>query len=226
MTALDRYFWQLALIASGLLAAVGGGRHPDVAAEGNTAREELAVMTADDAWVPGHALLALGVALLALGLWGARRSGRWPRADQALKVGVVAICLYLVEAVMHTAAAVDSEALAHGHSAPVAFTHLGLAAVLYPLSGIAIVWMAHAMGTDWGRLRFLSVLGIVGGCVHAVSVPATLLLPDTETSPLFATAGMLLAAWALVVGLVGLIRPERPEAQRSALDRTSEDALA
>lgn len=199
--------WPLALIGSGVLSAVGGGMHPDVGAEGNTAREELAVMTADPSWVPGHTLLAISVALLALGLWGARRSGRWPRADRALKVGVVAICLYLVEAVMHTAAAVDSEALAHGHSAPVAFTHLGLAAFLYPLSGVAIVWMAATIGSHWGRLRFLSGLGIVGGVVHAVVVPATLLLPETETTPLFAIAGMTIAGWSLVTGLIGLRGP-------------------
>lgn len=198
--------WPLALIASGVLSAVGGGMHPDVDAEGNTAREELAVMTADPSWVPGHTLLAIGVVLLLVGLWGARRSGRWPGADSALKVGVVALALYFLEAVMHTAAAVDAENLAHGHSAPVAFTHLAMAAFLYPLSGAAFVWMAHAVGAEWGRLRFLSVLGILGGVIHALSVPATLLLPDTETTPLFAAAGMLLAAWAFVTGLMGLRR--------------------
>lgn len=222
MNALTRRYWQLALVASGLLAAVGGGMHPDVAAEGNTAREELAVMTANDAWVPGHTLLALSVALLAVGLWGARRSGRWPGADQALKVGVVAVLLYLVEAVMHTAAAVDADNLAHDHSAPVAMTHLALAAFLYPLSGAAIVWMANAIGAEWGRLRFLSALGIVGGCVHAVVVPMTLLLPDTDTTPLFAIAGITVAVWSLVTGLIGLTRPA-PRTQPSV--RSSQEAV-
>ena len=222
MNALTRRYWQLALVASGLLAAVGGAMHPDVDAAGNTAREELAVMTADGAWVPGHTLLALSVALLALGLWGARRSGRWPGADQALRVGVVAVSLYLVEAVMHTAAAVDSDNLAHGHSAPVAMTHLALAAFLYPLSGAAIVWMARTLGAEWGRLRFLSVLGIVGGCVHAVVVPMTLLLPDTDTSPLFAMAGMSVAAWSLATGLVGLTQPA-PRTKSS--DRSGQEAV-
>ena len=218
MNALTRRSWQLALVASGLLAAVGGGMHPDVDAAGNTAREELAVMTADDAWVPGHSLLTLSVALLALGLWGARRSGRWPGADRALKVGVVAVLLYLVESVMHTAAAVDADNLAHGHSAPVAMTHLALAAFLYPVSGAAIVWMASSIGAEWGRLRFLSAFGIIGGCVHAVVVPMTLLLTDTETTPLFATAGMTLAAWSIAVGLIGMTRPapRREASVRSA----------
>jgi hypothetical protein len=207
MTFLTRCYWQLALIASALLSAIGGGMHPDVDAEGSSTREELAAMTADDAWVPGHTLLALGVALLAVGLWGARRSGRWPGADSALKWGVLATSLYFVEAVTHAAAAIDSDNLAHGHSAPVAMAHLALASFLYPLSGAAFVWMAATIGAEWGRLRFLSVLGIIGGCVHAVVVPATLLLTDTETTPLFAIAGMTLAAWSLATGLIGLTRP-------------------
>lgn len=222
MNALPRPYWQLALVASGLLAAVGGAMHPDVGAAGSSTREELAVMTADSAWVPGHTLLAISVALLALGLWGARRSGRWPGADQALRVGVVAVSLYLVEAVMHTAAAVDADNLAHDHSAPVAMTHLALAAFLYPLSGAAIVWMAHTLGAEWGRLRFLSALGIVGGCVHAVVVPMTLLLPDTDTTPLFATAGMTVAAWSIATGAIGLTRPA-PRTQPSV--RSGQEAV-
>jgi hypothetical protein len=207
MNFLRRCSWQLALIASGVLAAIGGSMHPDVGAAGHTAREELAVMTADDAWVPGHTLMAVGVALLAVGLWGARRSGRWPRAGRALAVGLVAVLLYLVEAVTHTAAAVDADHLAHGHSAPVAMTHLGLAAVLYPVSGVAFVWMASAIGAEWGRLRFLSAPGLVGGCVHAVVVPMTLLLTDTETTPLFAVAGLGIALWSVTLGVMGMTRP-------------------
>ena len=45
--------------------------------------------------------------------------------------------------------------------------------------------------------------GIVGGLVHAVSLLVTLALPTAETSPLFAGAGVLLALWALLLGLGG-----------------------
>jgi len=206
MNFLTRPGWQLALVASGVLAAVGGSMHPEVGPEG-TMREELAAMTADAAWIPGHTLLAAAVALLALGLWGARRAGRWPGADAALRFGVISVSLYFVESLMHLGAAADSDELAHGDDAFIAFGHLGLAALLYPLSGFAIVWVAVRLGAEWGRLRVLAVTGILGGAVHAVSVPATLLLPDTETSVLFAAGGMLVALWTLTVGLIGLTRP-------------------
>ena len=162
-------------------------------------------MTADDRWVPGHALIAVATLLLAVGLWGAYRAGAWPTARTALRWGAVAISLYVVETVMHLAAVVDSEALAAGDSAPVAFGHIGLALVLYPVSGLTVAWLAWSLGRAWGGpARLLAATGVVGGVVHAVTVPLTLVAPDVEVTPLFAAAGMLLALWSLSVGLVGL----------------------
>ena len=63
--------------------------------------------------------------------------------------------LYLIEAVFHLAAVVDSDALARGDAAPVAFTHMGLALVLSPVAGLAVV-------------------GIVGGLPVAAPAPPLL----------------------------------------------------
>ena len=150
MTTLLRGFrrepWRLPLVASWLLMVIGGPMHPDAEAE-DSLRQELATMTADDRWVPGHTLIAVATLLLAVGLWGAYRSGAWPTARTALRWGAVAISLYVVETVMHLAAVVDSDALAAGESAPVAFGHIGLALVLYPVSGLAIAWLAWSLGS-------------------------------------------------------------------------------
>lgn len=196
--------WRLPLVASWLLMVVGGAMHPDADAE-DSLRQELATMTADDLWVPGHTLIAVATALLAVGLWGAYRASAWPSARVALRWGAVAVSVYVVETVMHLAAVVDSEALAAGEAAPVAFGHVGLALVLYPVSGLAIAWLAASLGRAWqGPERLLALTGILGGLVHAVSVPLTVVLPDVEATPLFASAGMLLALWSLSIGLVGL----------------------
>jgi low temperature requirement protein LtrA len=96
--------------------------------------DRLATMTADPAWVPAHALVVLSTVLLAAGLALAARHEAWPTAQKALRVAVVAISLYLVETLFHLAAAVDSHALHHGQPAPVAFTHLGLSVLLYPVA--------------------------------------------------------------------------------------------
>jgi hypothetical protein len=196
--------WRVALLASGAAMLAGGPMHPDSDASGSM-REELATMTADDMWVPGHTLVVVGTVLLVVGLRMARRRQVWPRsADRPLAIAVVALSLYAVETVFHLAAVVDSHALHHGDAAPVAFTHLGLAAVLYPVSGLAVVYLAATLArTQAGVRRVVAALGVGGGLAHAVVVPLTFLSPDTEFTPLFAVAGVLLALWALGTGATG-----------------------
>ncbi|TFV73873.1 hypothetical protein E4P39_14045 [Blastococcus sp. CT_GayMR19] len=196
--------WRLALLASGATLLAGGPMHPDSDASGSM-REELATMTADEMWVPGHTLVVIGTVLLVVGLWMARRRQVWPQAaGRPLAVAVVALSLYAVETVFHLAAVVDSHALDAGHAAPVAFTHLGLAAVLYPVSGLAVVYLATTLARIQGGLRrVVALLGVVGGLAHAVVVPLTFLSPDTEFTPLFAVAGVLLALWALGTAATG-----------------------
>jgi hypothetical protein len=204
MSLLHTHGWRLLLVASGVLLAAGGRMHPG--ADGSdTLRQELATMTADERWVPGHALVAASTALLALGLWAAVRSRAWPATVQrTLTIVAVIVSVYVVETVFHLAAVVDSDELAHGHAAPVAMTHIGLATVLYPVTGWAIVFLAHAFGRAWtGWRRAIAAVGIVAGLAHAFSVPLTLLLPQAELSPVFAVAGMSLALFSLATGLVG-----------------------
>lgn len=217
MTLLRTHGWRIALALSGLAALVGGPMHPASDAE-DPLREELAVMTADERWVPGHSLIVLSTVLLALGLWAAYRTGAWPhRTGRALKVGAVAISVYVVETVAHASAAVDSDALAAGEPAYVAFGHIALAAVLYPVSGLALVYLADTLGRACGGWRRgIAVLGIVGGLVHAVSVPAVVLLPDAEITPLFAASAILIALWSLVTAAAGVparVRSADPDRQ-------------
>ncbi len=206
--------WRWVLLASGAALLAGGPMHPDSDAS-DSIREELATMTADDMWVPGHTLLVAGTLLLVAGLWMARRQQVWPQAaGRPLTVAIVALSLYAVETVFHLAAVVDSHALHAGHAAPVAFTHLGLAAVLYPISGLAVVYLAATLARIQGGVhRVVALFGVVGGLAHAVVVPLTFLSPDTEFSPLFAVAGVLLALWASGTAATGA-RAEETAATR------------
>lgn len=188
--------------------AMGGRMHPDADPSG-TMREELAEMTADDAWVPGHTLVMLGVFALVGALWCARYVDAWPRARRALTVTAVAMSLYAVETVFHLAAVVDAEHLAHGHAAPVSVTHIGLAIVLYPVSGLALAaFGGRLVATESGLRRVVPGLAVVAGLLHAASVPGTVVFPDAELSPVFAGAGILLAVWSILTGLVGA--PQAP----------------
>ena len=211
--------WRFALAGGALLTAIGGSMHPDSDSK-DALLDEIAVMTADNAWTPAHALIAVGTIVMAVGLWQAVASAAWPaRAQRALRLFAVGLSLYAVETVFHLAAVVDTDALAAGDAAPVAWIHLGLAVVLYPLSGAALVWLGVQLHRSLsGPERILGAVAVVAGTLHATAYPTTLLLPDLETTPMFAGAGMLMAAWGIGVGLSGLrsarartlVSPARP----------------
>ncbi len=196
---------RLMLAASGLLLVAGGALHPDADPTGSIS-DDLAEMTADPAWTTGHALTAVSTVLLAAGLWSLHRRGGLPtRTTRALRVAAVAVSVYVVETVFHLAAGIDSDALAAGDFAPVAGTHVLLSAVLYPVSGIALVLLGLALlGDGRGARRAHGVPLVVGGTLHAVAVPLVLLVPDADGSPLFAAGAVLLAVWSLLTAAVGL----------------------
>jgi hypothetical protein len=211
--------WCPALIASGIAMMIGAPRHPDADAE-DSLRHELATMTADHDWVFAHSFIVLSSALLATGLWLAHRSRTWPTSTlRALYIAAIAVAAYTVETVFHLAAKVDTDALRDGDAAPVAFTHVGLAIVLYPVSGFAVAWLAATLFRAVGRLRKpIAVAGIVGGVMHACSVPLTVAFPDNEFTPLFAGSATLLALWSIAMGVFGL-----GDAARVPSDRLGDD---
>lgn len=215
---LHAHGWRLLLVVSGVLLALGGRMHPGADAEDDL-RTELATMTADERWVPGHSLILASTILLATALWWAWRTDAWPApVRRTLRWTAVAVSLYVVEAVMHLLAVTDSDALAHGHSAPVAMTHVGLSVVLYPVTGVSLALLAWSFGKAWGGWRRpIAALGIVSGLAQAFSVPATVLFPDAELSPMFATAGLTLAAFSVLTGLVGAPRRSAVEVRHAEL---------
>ena len=208
MTLLRNHGWRVALVASAAAALVGGPMHPSGDAE-DPLLEELATMTAHPDWVPAHTLLVVSAVLLALGLAAAHRGRAWPTAHKAVGVAALAVSLYVVETLFHLAAAVDSHELHHGDTAPVAYTHLGLSVILYPVAGLAIAYLAsRQVGTWRGPRRITGVPGVVGGTLHAVAVPLTMALPAAELTPVFAGGTVLIAVWSLATGLAGAPRPE------------------
>ena len=194
------------LAASALLAVAGGGMHPDADAAGSIS-DDLLEMTADAAWVPGHALTSVSAVLLAAGLWALHRGGDGlpVRTARAVRVAAVAVSLYVVETLFHLAAIVDSDALAAGELAPVAGMHVLLSAVLYPVSGVALALLGLALLHDGrGARRVVALAAVLGGALHAVAVPLVLLRPDADGAPLFAGGAVLLALWSLLTAVLGV----------------------
>lgn len=205
MNLFRRAGWRLAFAASGVAMLVGGPMHPESDAR-DPLREELATMTADDAWVPGHSLILLSTVLLVAGLWAAYRTQAVPRdAARTWRLAAIAFSAYAVETVFHLAAAADSEELARGDVAPLAYAHIGLSLVLTPLAGIALVAVSRSLLRTVGGARRLAALpGIAAGVLTAVSVPATVLLTEVELSPVFAGAAVLTAVWSIATALAGI----------------------
>jgi hypothetical protein len=212
MSLFRTHGWRFLLVASGVLLAMGGRMHPSADAKDDL-RTELATMTADERWIPGHTLIALSTILLAAGLWWAWRTDAWPAsARRPLGIAAAAVSVYVGETFAHLLAVTDSEALAEGGSAPVAMTHVGLSILLYPITGWAIILLAWALGRAWGGWRWaIAVIGIASGLLQAFSVPATILFPDAEVSPMFAGAGISLAVFSVLTGIVGA--PRRASAE-------------
>ncbi len=197
--------WRALFVLAGATMAIGGPLHPDADAE-DSLRDELATMTSGDTWVLSHSLIAVGTALLAIALWTAYRGRSWPASVQrALRAAAVTMSLYVVETVFHLASVVDSDRLANGETAPVAFTHVGLALLLYPVTGLTFAWFNARLFRAVAPLeRTAPVVGVVAGLLHATSVPLTVVFPDLEVTPVFASAGMLLATWSLLIGVFGV----------------------
>lgn len=210
MSRITTHAWRIAFVASGVALVAGGSRHPDADSD-LPARQELASMTAHEDWWLSHSFIVVSASLLALGLWLAHRHRSWPaRLHRALAVTAVIMSAYVVETVFHLASAVDTDELRNGDFAPVAFSHMALAFVLYPISGFAIAFLSakiFATAQLWGKP--FAAVGMVAGTLHALSVPLTFVFPDAELSPVFAGASVLLAVWALGTGLTGLGSPAR-----------------
>jgi len=211
---LSTHGWRLVLVVSGVLLALGGRMHPSADAEDDL-RTELATMTADERWIPGHLLIVASTVLLAAGLWWAWRTDAWPAGvRRTLGWATAVVSVYVLETVAHLGAVADSDALAHGHSAPVAMTHVGLSIVLYPVTGWAVALLAWSFGRAWGGWRrAIAALGVVSGMLQAFSVPSTLLFPDAEVSPMFAGAGISLAVFSVLTGLTGAPRRSAVESR-------------
>jgi hypothetical protein len=93
-------------------------------------------------------------------------------------------------------------------------SHLALAAVLYPVSGLALAYLSIRIWKA-GRTahRVIAVIGVAGGLVHAASVPLTLLFQNSDFTSLFPAAAMLTTLWAVTLGLVGFRSAAEPARQ-------------
>jgi hypothetical protein len=90
----------------------------------------------------------------------------------------------------------------------VAFTHIGLSMLLYPLTGAAIALLgARTFGAFTPLRKPIALIAVAAGLAQATVIPLTLALPNTELSPVFAGSAVLLALWSVLTAFAGFGTP-------------------
>jgi len=189
--------WRALFVLGGVLVSAGGFMHP---------RGTMAEMLAEPIWFRGHATSALGYLALCAGLALYRRDAAPPeRTRRWAGAAAVLMGFEAVEMTVHTFAYVDAGAAAdrvHGATmaTPVLTTHLWMATIIYPLTGIAmiaLIWTGmreRSLGSRW-----TGWLGMAGALAHAAVMPLVFLMDMLQFGILFPMI-LLLTMWFILAG--------------------------
>jgi len=195
-----------ALLAGGVAFFIGGSMHPGDDPPGLTLKEHLHLLYTDPAWYPAHAVLLVGMVLMAAALVALVRGGTLtvPRAQ---KVGIVAAGAAVLGALgmlLHLVAASEAERIAAGQNTPITDVQLVVESLTLPAFGFAIAALA-LIGASTRTLgnRVVAVLAVVGGTGYGLA-GGTLLFTDALNF-LFPTAAGI-GLWAIAAGIGLLLR--------------------
>lgn len=195
-----------ALLAGGAIFFVGGAMHPEEDPPGVSLKEHLRVMYEDGNWYAGHALVFIGMALMAGALVALVRGGGLSRVRTVHVAGVAAAItssLGAVGALLHLVMATEADRIAAGMSTPLTNLNLVVETIVTPAFGLSIAALAvFGARTDSIGNRTAAGLAVVGGTGWALA-GATFVFTDA-LDPLFPLAGFL-GVWAIVTA-VSLLR--------------------
>lgn len=195
------------LLAGGVVFLAGGPLHPKEDPPGVSVREHLRVMFEDSNWYAAHAVLFVGIAVLAAALVALARSGSLrevPRAHRAAVVAAVASTVAAPAMLLHLVSAVEADGIAAGESTPITDVQVIVETITVPAFGfsIAALAMIGAFTRSVGD-RVTAILGAVGGVGYGLA-GATFLFTDALNF-LFPLASGI-AVWAIAAGISVLLR--------------------
>lgn len=213
--------WRALFVIGGILLIRGGSLHP---------RGTMAEMLAHPQWLLGHSLQTLAFVTLCAGLALFRRGAGLPaRTRWWVGAATVMMALEALEMAVHTAAYVDRAAAATatelGMGTPVLLTHLWMATLIGPISGvvlIGLIWVGmreRSLGSPW-----IGWLGIIGAAAHAAVMPLVFLLEIPMAGILFPMM-MFLAMWFVLAG-VWPRRKQRAQVPVAAARPTPREAVS
>jgi hypothetical protein len=184
----------------------GGAMHPGDSGTGSKVAQ-LHEMLVDDKWYPSHALLLVAMVSFAVAILSLRRRGDLTGAMAAV-TRVVAVIAVVAAAgmVLHLFSALGADAIADGEQTLV-YRLQALNETVVDASwglGMAALAVAGGLSRTLGNPVTLA-LGLVGGLAFALA-SGTIAYTD-RFDGLF-PVGSLIGVWAVVVGLMTLVRRE------------------
>lgn len=198
-----------ALLLGGAFFLAGGPMHPKEDPPGVSLHEHLRIMYEDPLWYPSHAVLLVGMVLIAAALVALARGRSFaavPRAHVATVVAAVASSLAAAVMLLHLVAAAEADAIAAGDRSPLSDVLVIVETIAVPAFGVSIAALA-VIGATTRTLGSpaTAVLGVAGGVGYALA-GATFLFTDALNF-LFPTATGI-ALWTMAAGW-GLLRRRR-----------------
>ena len=193
-------------VLGGVAFFTGGAMHPTDSGTGSKVAQ-LHEMLVDDKWYPSHALLLVAMVSFAVAVLSIRRRGDLTGAMAAVtRVASVIAVFAAVGMAVHLFSALGADGIADGQQtlvSRVAALNEMLVAAPWALS-IAALAVVGGLTRSLGNPVTLA-LGLVGGLAHALAA-ATIAYTD-RFDGLF-PVGSLIGVWALIVGLMTLVRRE------------------
>lgn len=198
------------LVSGGALFFVGGSMHPGDDPPGLSLNEHLHLLYSDPAWYPSHALLLIGMVLVAVSLVGLARGDTLASVSRAKSVGVIAAIAAVLGALgmlLHLVAATEADRIAAGHGTPIIDIHVVAETITVPAFGFSIAGLAviGALTRTVGN-RAITALGVVGGVTYGLA-GGTFAFTD-RLNFLFPGAGAI-GLWAIGAGIGLLLRCRR-----------------
>lgn len=206
--------WRKLFVVGGIFYFVGAFFHPRDGSMGE--------MLVNPAWVPAHAGVFAGFALITLGLLEFRRNASHsPTMRRWLGATIVLAVLQVIEMALHTLASVDADtlppdAIHGGLSTPVLTAHLWLSTLAFTPFAIAfagLIWIGsreRRLGSPW----FLW-LGLIGAAAYGSVMWLVFIVQVGWAGILFPVAHLTVPLWFI---LAGLLTPRQPEATTARVD--------
>ncbi len=195
------------LLTGGALFFIGGSMHPGEDPPGLSTLEHLRLMFLDPSWYPSHALLLVGMVLIAASLFGLVRSrslAAVPRAQMVGAVAAIAAALATLAMLLHMAAASEADKIAAGQGAPLTNVQNVTETLTAPAFGFSIAALA-LVGASTRTLGnwVIAALGLVGGLSYGLA-GGTAFFTDRLNFLFPASSGIGL--WAIAAGIALFLR--------------------